>query len=214
MDQDNTLPESIAMDQTEYTLNVNDHSQIRLNCQPEDAHFEAFTFGTDNDSVAEVDQIGRLRAVAPGKTKVHVQAFGFDYTNKKPIRLNASAIVNVQPGDAPNPMTATGRTVAVKKSKLAKKSVKIKPAKAYDINEAQGKLSYQSVEVKPAKYKKYFNVNAQNGTITVKKSLSKKLPKGGKKKALVQLQVQISDAGTAEYQAAEQLATVEVKVRK
>ena len=197
-----------------FLLGINDSSQIRLDCQPENSHFDIFTFETDDNSVAVVDGNGLLHAVAPGKAKVTVTAFGFDYVNNKDINLSTTAIVNVLPGDSPNPMTAEGRSVAVKASRLAKKSVKIKPAKAYDINEAQGKLSYQSVEVKPAKYNKYFKVNAQNGTITVKKGLSKKLPKGGKKKALVQLQVQISDAGTAEYQAAEQLATVEVKVRK
>ena len=214
LNQDVTLPEAVAMDQQTYTMNVNEYSKIRLSCQPEDSHFEVFTFTTDDNSVAKVDETGLLHAVAPGKTKVHVEAYGFDYKKKEDIRHYATAIVNVRAGDTPNPITAKGRPVSLKASKLAKKTVKIKPAKAFKINRAQGRLSYKAVSVKPAKYKKYFKVDARKGTITVKKGLGKKLKKSKKTKTIIRLKVRVKDAGTAQYQAAQRLATVKLKVRR
>ena len=74
---------------------------------------------------------------------------------------------------APNSMTAQGKTVKIKASKLKKKKQVIKPTKSLRICNAVGNLKFRLAGINKKKFKKYFKVNARNGNITVKKGLKK-----------------------------------------
>ena len=105
---------------------------------------------------------------------------------------------------AQNPMAVNGKTVSIKYKKLKKKNQTIKCAGAMTVSKAQGKLSYKLVGVSKTKFKKYFNVGAANGNITVKKKL---------KKGTYKVDINVAAAGNGNYNSLTRKATVTVKVR-
>ena len=104
----------------------------------------------------------------------------------------------------PNTMTAQGKTVKIKASKLKKKKQIIKPAKSLRICNAVGSLKFKLAGVNKKKFKKYFKVNAKNGNITIKKGL---------KKGKYKLKTDITAAGNANYLAGTKQVTVTVRVK-
>ena len=104
----------------------------------------------------------------------------------------------------PNTMTAQGKTVKIKASKLKKKKQIIKPAKSLRICNAVGSLKFKLAGVNKKKFKKYFKVNAKNGNITIKKGL---------KKGKYKLKIDITAAGNANYLAGTKSITVTVRVK-
>ncbi len=105
---------------------------------------------------------------------------------------------------AANTMTAQGKTVKVKKAKVARKKQTIKPAKYLTIRNARGKLAYKLTGVNKKKFKKFFKVNAKNGNITVKKGL---------KKGKYTLTIDVTASGNANYLPATKQVTVTVRVK-
>ena len=105
---------------------------------------------------------------------------------------------------ASNSMTAQGKTVKIKASKLKKKKQVIKPTKSLRICNAVGNLKFKLAGVNKKKFKKYFKVNAKNGTITIKKGL---------KKGKYKLKIDITAAGNANYLAATKQIQVTVRVK-
>ena len=101
-----------------------------------------------------------------------------------------------------NPMVARGKTVKLKAKKLRKKSVKVKPSKAYSITGAKGKLTFKKVKVNKKKYRKKFLVNKSTGRITVKK---------GVRKGVYQVTVRIHAAGDEHH--APKIVKVKVRIR-
>ena len=104
----------------------------------------------------------------------------------------------------PNTMTAQGKTVKIKASKLKKKKQVIKRTKSLRICNAVGNLKFKLAKVNKKKFRKYFKVNAKNGNITIRKGLQK-----GKYK----LKIDITAAGNANYQAATKQVVVTIKVK-
>ena len=104
----------------------------------------------------------------------------------------------------PNTMTAQGKTVKIKASKLKKKKQVIKPTKSLRICNAVGNLKFKLAGVNKKKFKKYFKVNAKNGNITIRKGL---------KKGKYKLKINITAAGNSIYQAATKQVMVTIKVK-
>ena len=101
-------------------------------------------------------------------------------------------------------MTAAGKTVKLKASKVAKKKQTVKATKAFTVSGAQGTVTYKLVSVKKAKYKKYFKVNAKTGNVTVKKKL---------KKGTYKVKVKVTAAGNADYESTKKVVTVKIKIK-
>ena len=105
---------------------------------------------------------------------------------------------------AANPMTAKGKKVAIKASKLTKKAQAVKPKKAMAIKAAQGKLKYKVVSVnKKKKLNKSFKV-ATNGKITVKKGMAK---------GTYKVKIKVTAAGNNNYNKVTKTITVTVNVK-
>ena len=107
-------------------------------------------------------------------------------------------------GKAANPMSVKAKTVKLKASKVMKKKQTVKAAKAYTVKAAQGNVTYKLVSVKKAKFKKYFKINTKTGKVTVKKKL---------KKGTYKVKVRVTAAGNANYEGAEKVVTVKIKVK-
>ena len=101
-------------------------------------------------------------------------------------------------------MSVKAKTVKLKASKVMKKKQTVKAAKAYTVKAAQGNVTYKLVSVKKAKFKKYFKINTKTGKVTVKKKL---------KKGTYKVKVRVTAAGNANYEGAEKVVTVKIKVK-
>ncbi len=105
---------------------------------------------------------------------------------------------------AANPMTAKGKTVNLKASKIKKKKQTVKAAKAFAVSNAQGTVTYKLISVKKSKFKKYFKISTKTGKITVKKKL---------KKGTYKVKVQVTASGNANYESTKKVVTVKVKIK-
>ena len=132
--------------------------------------------------------------VNPGTYYVLLQGTGIYGTGRKAFTINKVS----------NTMTAQGKTVKIKASKLKKKKQVIKPTKSFRICNAVGSLKFKLAGVNKKKFKKYFKVNAKNGNITVKQGL---------KKGKYKLKIDITAAGNANYLAGTKSITVTVRVK-
>ena len=105
---------------------------------------------------------------------------------------------------AANPMKVKAKTVKIKyKTLKKKKKLTIARKKAVTVSKAKGKVTYKLLSVSKKKNKKYFKVNAKNGTITVKKGL---------KKETCKLKIRVKAAGNTGYKAKSKTVTVTIKV--
>ena len=92
---------------------------------------------------------------------------------------------------AANPLTAKGRKVTIKYSKLKKKAQVLKATKAIRFTrKGQGTMFYKLLSVNKKKFKKYFKINGKTGKITVKKGL---------KKGTYKVKARIRAAGNGNY---------------
>ncbi|MBR3200694.1 MAG: 5'-nucleotidase C-terminal domain-containing protein [Mogibacterium sp.] len=97
------------------------------------------------------------------------------------------------------PMTAAGKTVSLKASKVKKKSAKVAAAKAITVKNNAGSVTYAK-----AKGNKKITV-ASNGKITVKKGL---------KKGTYKVNITVTAKGNDNYLAGSKTVTVTVKIKK
>ncbi|MBR3149248.1 MAG: leucine-rich repeat domain-containing protein [Eubacterium sp.] len=104
-----------------------------------------------------------------------------------------------------NTMTAKGKKITLKASKLRKKAQTFKAAKVVTVKNAKGKVTYSLVSVKKGKknFKKYFKV-AKNGKLTVKKKL---------KKGTYKIKIKVTAAGNNEFNPVTKTVTVTVRVK-
>ena len=115
---------------------------------------------------------------------------------------NATATYTIN--KAANTLTAKGKTVKLKRSKLRKKAQRIAQTKAIEVSNPKGTVTYSKVSVSKKKFKKRFKVDPATGKITVKKKT---------KKGTYKVKVKVTAAGDANYNAASQIVTVKVKVK-
>lgn len=115
-----------------------------------------------------------------------------------------NATVTYTINKAGNTLTAKGKKVKVKMSKLRKKAQKIARNKAVKVSEPKGTISYRKVSVSKKKFKKRFKVDAETGKITVKKNT---------KRGTYKVKVKVTAAGDANHKAASRTVTVKVRVR-
>ena len=103
---------------------------------------------------------------------------------------------------AANTVTAKGKTVTVKLSKVRKKAQTVKASKAFTVKKARGKVAY-----KVAKWgksaKKYVRVS-KAGKVTVRK---------GAKKGTYAVKVKVTAAGDANHKAKSKTVTLKVRVK-
>ena len=156
-----------------------------ITASPEDCEITC----TDmDDNIVTPVNVGKYYAVARLKKGIY----------------GGSKKIGFQINKAPNTMTAQGKTVKIKASKLKKKKQVIKPTKSLRICTAVGKLQFKLAKVNKKKFKKFFKVNAKNGNITIKKGL---------KKGKYKLKIDITAAGNANYLAGTKSITVTVRVK-
>lgn len=105
---------------------------------------------------------------------------------------------------AQNPTTVAGKKVKVKASNLQRKKVIVKPTRSFRIKNAKGTLTYKLIKVKKRKFKKYFKVNARNGSIKVRKGL---------KKGTYKLIINVTSSGNANYLTVTRPVTVTIRVK-
>ena len=156
------------------------------------------TFGLENGKVVGEDN--GVTVIQDGKEITSSQNTSkLESTDEKELDSSSQKSILIK-----NPMTAKGKTIVIKHSKLAKKSQKIKAKKLYKIRQAKGKLSYKLVSVQKGKYRKYFSVNARTGKIKVKKGL---------KKGTYKLKIRINAAGNMKYKSESKVVKVKIKVK-
>ena len=97
-----------------------------------------------------------------------------------------------------NTLTAGGKKITVNKSAVKKKNKKITRKKAITVSKAIGKVTY-----KKASGNKKLTV-AKNGTITIRKGLSK---------GTYTLKVKVTAAGNSTYKAKTKTVAVKIKVK-
>ncbi len=107
---------------------------------------------------------------------------------------------------AENTLTAKGRTVKLKASKLSKKAQQVKLKKAVKIGAADGTPTYKLSSAKRGKksFKRYFKVSRKTGKITVKKGL---------KRGTYKVRVKVTAPGDANHLPKSKTVTIKIKVK-
>ena len=98
-----------------------------------------------------------------------------------------------------NTMKVKGKTVTVKKSKLKKKTRKIKRSKAITIKKAKGTVTFKKI-----KGNKKIRIDKKTGKISVKKGL---------KKGSYKVKVKVTAAGNEKYDKLTETVTFTIKVK-
>ena len=155
----------------------------------------------------DLDQIVTIKNLKPA-TGYNVTARSFTDVNGKRyysdwFGLAAEKLLVFKTTKAKNTLTAKGKPVTVKYSKLKKKAQTIKRAKAITVKKAKGKVTYAKYKVINKKFAKKFTVNKKTGNITVKKGL---------KKGTYKVKVKVKAAGNKTYKPRTRTVTVTVKV--
>lgn len=206
--------ESITPERDSLTLQVGEYAQMTLDIQPHPCQ-PSLTYESTRESVAEVDDIGVVKAVAPGTCTIQIT------DDNTAVKTSYKVTVTGGPddktdSDSPskstddlskklaNPMTVKAKKVTLKARKLEKKARTIRRKKAITVKKAKGKVTYKLVSVKKSRFKKYFKVKKKNGKITVKKGLEK---------GTYKLKIKVTAAGNALYEKASKKVTVKVKVK-
>ena len=107
-----------------------------------------------------------------------------------------------------NTLKVKGRLANIRYKKLLKKAKKLALRKVLAISDApddiQKTLTYSIVSVNKKKYKKYFKIDKNTGTFTVKKKL---------RKGLYKIKVTVTSDGNADYHSATRSATIKIRIR-
>lgn len=106
-----------------------------------------------------------------------------------------------------NTLSVTPKTTKVKYKKLRKKKQTVLRSKVLTVSNPQGNVKYSLVSVKRGKskkYKKYFNINATTGNVTIKKKL---------KKGTYKITCRVTAAGNEKYYSASKTVTFKIKVK-
>ena len=104
-----------------------------------------------------------------------------------------------------NTITAKGKKVNIKYTKIKNKAQSITAKKAYTVSKAIGTKSYKLSSVSKSKFKKYFKVDVKSGKITIKKGL---------KRGTYKVKVKITAAGNDQYKSRSKTATLTVNITK
>lgn len=115
------------------------------------------TYKSANPKVATVSAKGIIKAVGTGKTVILV-------TDKNGVEEH----ISIRVIKTKQKMKVSGKTFAVKASKLEKKAMTVKRAKVLKIKNAKGKLAFKKL-----KGNKGIKINRKNGKVTLKKGLKK-----------------------------------------
>ncbi|MCR4557637.1 MAG: leucine-rich repeat domain-containing protein [Saccharofermentans sp.] len=103
-----------------------------------------------------------------------------------------------------NTLTVKGKTAKVKYKKLKKKLQTVSRGKVITVRKPQGVTTYSLVSVSKKKYKKYFKINASNGTVSVKKKL---------RRGTYKIKCRIKAAGNEDYKPVTKTVTFKIKVK-
>ncbi|MBR3149786.1 MAG: cadherin repeat domain-containing protein [Eubacterium sp.] len=124
---------------------------------------------------------------------VSANSYNLKSSSKYTLTVNELIVKN-------NPLTAKGKTVKLKYSKLKKNKQTIARKKAIAVSNAKGTVTYKKV-----KGNKKITINKTSGKITVKKGL---------KKGTYKVKVKVKAAGNTYYKAGSKTVTVTIKVKK
>lgn len=103
-----------------------------------------------------------------------------------------------------SPVTASAKTATVKYKNVKKKAQTVKPAKLMTVRNRKGRLRYTLISVKNARYKKYFKVNPNTGTVTVKKKC---------KKGTYTLRIHVTDSGDNNHSMTTRAVNCKIRVK-
>lgn len=181
---------SIAPDKTKITLKKGKYTQIRVKGSPAGSNLPWLEWISSNKKVVTVDDFGIVKARGTGSTDIFLLAPDI----KKVKRIHVTVVSSKKA----NTMKAKGKTVAVKYSKLKKKTRTVKAKKAFSIKKAKGKVTF-----KKKSGKKKITVT-RSGKIKIKKGL---------KKGKYKVRVKVTAAGNSIYKKKTETVTVTVRVR-
>ena len=164
--------------------------EIKLTPVLDDGRAATFEYFSEADEIALVNDNSVLRGFGVGTTSVLVSAKLQEEDPNYGDPEEAEIVVTVT--KAKNPTKLEARTATVKYGDLGKKAQTIKRANLITVSNKQGKLKYKLVSVNKGKksYGKYFQINAKNGNVTVKKGL---------KKGMYLVKVKVKATGNANY---------------
>ena len=103
-----------------------------------------------------------------------------------------------------NTLKVRGKKAKLKARRLKKKAQKLSRSKVMNVSNAQGRVTYKLISVSRSRYKKYFKVNARNGSVTVKKKL---------KKGTYTVRCRVTASGNNEYKGISKTVTFKITVR-
>ena len=161
---------------------------------------QKLTYSSDSPDVVSVDENGVVTAVSYGTAMITVTALADDTYMSGTAYVRVDVIeMEPQPTEKlANPLSAAGRTISTKAATLKKKVVKFTKAKAFKVNNAQGKVTFT---------KKSGNAKvivSKGGIVKVKKGL---------KKGTYKIKVKVRAAGNDSYKAKNKTVTVTLKVK-
>ena len=156
----------------------------------------------------KLEQIVTIKNLKP-VTGYNVTARAFTEVNGKKyysawFGLAADELDVFKTTKAKNTLTAKGKTVPVKYSKLKKKAQTINRTKAIKVSKAKGTVTYTKYKVIKKKFAKKFVVNKKTGKITVKKGL---------KKGTYKVWIKVKAAGNKTYKPLTKKVKVTIKVK-
>lgn len=201
--EDLPFPDSIKTEKAVYELAADDYAHIDLITAPVKAYISMYEYTSSNTKAAQVDDIGTIKAIAPGRTTITVTATCFDEKYNQ-ITREAKCEVIVK---APNPMKVKGKKATVRYRKLKKRNQKLTVRKVLTFRKkGKGKMTYKLSSAKKGKksYKKHFKINTKTGRITVKKGL---------RRGTYNLKIKVKAAGNTKYSSAVKTVTCKIRIR-
>ena len=173
----------------------NDNKEVTatLVCKYDSTHRETETINT----TSEVTKAATY--TAKGQTTYTAVFMNDAFSTQRKVVANIPQLAKKA-----NTLTVKPIAVTVKYAKVKKKAQIVKRAKAISVSKPQGIVKYKLSSVIKAKFKKYFNVNAKTGNITIKKGL---------KKGTYKIKIIVTAAGTTAYKAGSKTVTTSIKVK-
>jgi hypothetical protein len=185
---DNISVTGLTLSASSKTVAVGSSFTLKATIAPADATNKGVIYSTSNSKVATVSSSGVVKGVAVGTATITV----------KSAQGGLSKTCKVTVSKATNTLTASGKTVTVKYTKLKKKNQTILRSSAISVSNAKGTVTYKK--------------SSGNSKITVA-STGKFTVKKGLKKGTYKVKVKVTAAGNSQYKSLTKIVTVTIKVK-
>jgi len=185
---DNVSVSGVSLSCSTKIITASTSFTLKANVLPSNATNKSVIYASSDSSVATVNESGVVKGIKQGSAVITVKTVQGKFISKCTVTVNK----------AENTLSATGKTVNLKFSKLKKKNQTVKVSKAVTVKNAKGTVTY-----KKAKGNKKITIS-KKGKITVKKGL---------KKGTYKIKIKVTAAGNGSYKPATKTVTVTIKVK-